>query len=151
MVLAIALFERGYNLRTDDEQFLVEPNQMTNKKYDLELFRIANRLVNRELTHSIFARSSLIFIFESLKTGQIVGFSYKPTEWIAFANNAIEHYQEYWSFIELGFKRFGIWEKLTLLDKKGTFQKKLSNLNDNLPAQNSDCDELIKALYPELF
>jgi len=148
--LAIVLFERGYNLRPEDEQFLFEHYQMINMKDDLDLFRIASRLTKRQLTHTLFARSSLIFILESLKIGQIIGFSYKPTEWIAFANNAIEHYKEYWNIIELAFKRFGQWDKLILLDKKGTFQKKLKNLNDNMPPQNTDCNELIQALYPEL-
>jgi competence CoiA-like predicted nuclease len=149
--LAIVLFERGCNLRPEDDQFLFEHYQMINKKDDLDLFRIANRLTKRQLTHTLFARSSLIFILESLKIGQIIGFSYKPTEWIAFANNAIEHYKEYWNIIQLAFKRFGQWDKLILLDKKGTFQKKLKSINDSMPPQNTDCDELIQALYPELF
>lgn len=148
--LAILLFERGFTLRPEDDEFLFEHYQRINKKDDLDLFRIANRLIKRQLTNTLFSRSSLIFIFESIKTNEIKGFNYKPTEWIAFANNAIEHYKEYWNIIEYAFKRFGLWEKLILLDKKGTFQKKLKNLNDNMPPQNPDCNELIQALYPEI-
>ena len=147
----IALVERGYNIRTEDEQSLMDwIQEEADLKNLLSLFRHANGLTNRELVNKIFDHSNLIYIIDSSKSGEIIGFKYKPAEWIAFANNAVEHYKEYWEYIEIAFKQYGLWDKLIILDKKGTFQRKLKHLYENMPTQNFDCDKLIEILYPEL-
>ncbi|MCX6303672.1 MAG: DUF6035 family protein [Bacteroidetes bacterium] len=148
----IELVKRGYKLRTEDEQsFMNWIHDEAEIKRELSLFRHANELVNRDLVSLMFSHSNLIHIIDSSKSGEIIGFKYKPTEWIAFANNSIEHYKEYWEYIEIAFKHYGLWDKLIILDKKGTFQRKLEQLYKNMPPQNFDCDRLIEALYPEIF
>lgn len=88
---------------------------------------------------------------QSAKLNQVTGFGYPPNAWIAFANNAAEHYKEYWEYIELAFKKYGIWGNLIKLDKKGTFQEKLQKLYRENPTQNYDCEEVIKDLFVEMF
>ena len=98
----------------------------------------------------MFEHQSLICIIESAKRNKIVGFGWKGNQWIAFANNAIEFYSQYWEYIELAFKHYGIWERLIELDFKGSFQKKLENYYETNPTQNFDCDILFRYLYDEL-
>ena len=50
----------------------------------------------------------------------------------------------------MAFKKFKVWDLIIRSDKKGTFQKKLSSLHDNMPEQNHDFVDVLRDLYPEL-
>lgn len=98
----------------------------------------------------MFRFSKLIFIIESARQGELITFNYKGNKWVAFANNAIQYYSEYWEYIELAFKRFGLWDKLIQLDTKNTFQRKVEQFYSEMPIQKYDFDEVFNDLYPEL-
>ncbi len=108
----------------------------------------ANVRVAKALGNSASMRQALLCIIESSKRQSITGFRYKPDEWAAFGNNAIEHYKNYWEYIEIAFKKYGIWNKIINADRKGTFQKKLQQLQ--LPPQAFDFDPVFLELYPEI-
>jgi hypothetical protein len=99
---------------------------------------------------SVFKHSKLLFIIESARRQEIIGFNYKRNEWVAFANNAIQYHSEYWEYIESAFRRFGLWDILTKSDKKGTFVRKLKTFYSEKPQQKYDFGEVFKELYPEL-
>ncbi len=145
--LAKALFRRGYILTHEDEKFLVDLLGQKNAD-QLVVFLACSKLKDRELVDTVYNHQALLCIIESSKRQSITGFRYKPDEWAAFGNNAIEHYKNYWEYIEIAFKKYGIWNKIINADRKGTFQKKLQQLQ--LPPQAFDFDPVFLELYPEI-
>ncbi|NJK93672.1 MAG: hypothetical protein HC905_00975 [Bacteroidales bacterium] len=141
--LAIKMLKRGYIFTKEDELLVNSLSyELKYKQTLISLFAIANNLDDKSLIDKLFEHSTLFCTIESAKRGEIIGFGYKPNEWIAFANNAIHSYKEYWEYIEIAFKQYGIWEKLISLDKNGTFQKKLNIYYSEKPLQRFDCDML---------
>jgi len=144
------ILKRGYVFNSEDEPLIsklnYEPKQVQST---IILCHLSNQLKDKNLIDKLFEHSNLICTIESAKRDQIVGFGYKPNQWIAFANNAVHSYKEYWDYIEIAFRHNGTWDKLISLDKKGTFQKKLEKYYSEHPLQNYDCDILFKELYPE--
>ena len=55
-----------------------------------------------------------------------------------------------YEYIELAFKRFGLWDRLIQFDTKGTFWKKVEQFYSEMPKQKYDFDEVFNDLYPEL-
>lgn len=147
-----SIFKRGYNLTNADREFFLNfSEQKPNRKNDFYIYDFCNRLTNRSLFDLVFRHSKLLFIIESAKQQKIIGFKYKPTKWIDFANNAIQYYSEYWEYIEMAFKGYELWEILTKTDKKGSFEKKVQTFYKEMPNQKYDIDGIFKDLYPELF
>jgi hypothetical protein len=101
------------------------------------------------LVDDVFNFSKLLFIIESARQGELICFKFTGNKWISFANNAIHSYSEYWEYLELSFKRFGLWDKLIQLDKNGTFQKKVEKFYSNMPKQKYDFDKVFYDLYPD--
>jgi competence CoiA-like predicted nuclease len=147
-----SIFKRDYNLTETDKEFYFKLyEQELDRQNDFYIYNFCNRLIKRSLVDLVFSHSKLLFIIESAKQQKIIGFNYKPTEWIAFANNAIQYHSEYWEYIEMAFKGYGLWEILTKTDRKGTFEKKVQAFYSEMPKQKYDIDEIFKDLYPELF
>jgi competence CoiA-like predicted nuclease len=150
MWLTQKILKRGYTFSFEDEPLISKLNYEAKQvQSTIILCYLANKLNDKALIDKLFEHSNLICTIESAKRKKIVGFGYKSNEWIAFANNAIHSYKEYWDYIEIAFKHFGIWDKLISLDKKGTFGKKLEKYYSEKPSQNFDCDRLFRVLYPD--
>jgi hypothetical protein len=146
-----SLFKRGYILTENDKVFFSKITEIEgDRKNDILIYDFYNKLDDKNLVELIFDHSKLLFIIESARRQEIIGFDYRPNEWIAFANNAIQYHSEYWEYIEMAFKGFGLWEILTQLDKKGTFEKKVLAFYSKMPKQKYDFDEVFRDLYPEL-
>ncbi len=151
MWLLRRLIRKGYTLKKGDETILAQiETDPIEYESTLIIFRLANVLNGSYMIDELFEHKPLVCIIESAKRDEIIGYRYQKNQWIAFANNAIHSYTDYWSYIEKAFKNYGIWEKLMLLDKKKTFQKKLAKFHATSPKQNVDCIPLLNALYPEL-
>lgn len=151
MWLLRRLIRKGYTLKKEDETILAQiETDPIEYESTLIIFRLANMLNGSYIIDELFEHKPLVCIIESAKRDEIIGYRYQKNQWIAFANNAIHSYTNYWSYIEKAFKNYGIWEKLMLLDKKKTFQKKLAKFHATNPKQNVDCIPLLNALYPEL-
>ena len=148
--LMVGLFKRGYRL-TDEDRITIKSVFPKYSETKLTLYELANKLRCREYVDSIFNHPNIFLTIQSAKLNQITGFGYPSNAWVAFANNAAEHYKEYWEYLELAFKTYGIWETLIQYDKKKTFQKKLQKLYSDNPTQKYDCDGAIKELFPEIF
>lgn len=145
------ILKNGYIFKDSDRNYLDQFSNRAKENQAIEILcELSSKIWNKSLIDDLFKHQSLICIIESAKRNDIVGFGWKRNQWIAFANNAIEFYGQYWEYIELAFKYYGIWEKLIDLDKKGTFQKKLKNYYQAYPSQNFDFDLLFRHLYNEL-
>lgn len=149
--LSRLILKRGYVFTKIDEP-IIENWYSTEKEKQSELLLhyLSNKLNRKYLIDKLFEHRNLICTIESAKRNEIIGFGFKPNQWIAFANNAVHSYKEYWDYIEIAFKHYGIWDKLIELDKKGTFNKKVTAFYEERPKAKFDCDFLFQILYPEL-
>lgn len=146
----LALFQAGYKLTENDSLTLMElMEQQRITDTDFHILKIYNDLTNRNLVPVAYRFSKLLFIIESARQDKLITFNFTGNKWVSFANNAIQYYSEYWEYIELAFKRFGLWDKLIQLDTKATFQKKVEQFYSDMPEQKYDFDEVFKDLYPE--
>lgn len=148
----LSLFKAGYKLTKNDQLILSKfQDEQKETEFNIQIYKFCNNLTERNLVSKVVDFSRLLFIIESARQNKLVVYNnYKGNEWISFANNAIQHYSEYWEYIELAFKRYGLWNKLIQLDKNGTFQKKIELFYSKIPKQKYDFDEVFKDLYPEL-
>lgn len=146
-----ALLKRGYILTEDDKSFFAKlPDLDFEKNNYLILYSICNSLFDRELVDSVFTHDKLLFIIESARRKEIIGFKWTQDKWIDFANSAIYNHKEYWEYIELAFKSYGLWDILLQLDKKGTFHKKINEFYKEIPIQKFDFDEVFRDLYLDI-
>jgi competence CoiA-like predicted nuclease len=147
----LSLLQAGYKLTENDNLTLSELlGGQEISVTDFHIFKICNNLTDRNLVPNAYHFSKLLFIIESARQKELIAFNFTGNKWISFANNAIQHYSEYWEYIELAFKRFGLWNRLIQLDTKATFQKKVEQFYSNIPKQEYDFDEVFNDLYPEL-
>jgi hypothetical protein len=144
------LFKRGYRLTDTDNAFFSGLSHLERDKIDFMVYEFCNNLTDRTLVDAVFKYSRQLCVIESARQQKIYGFNYKSNEWVAFANNAIDHYREHWEYIELAFKKYGLWEALTNLDKKGTFANKVRSFYSAKPKQDRDFDKVFRELYPDL-
>lgn len=140
------LLKRGYKITKEDEHLY---QQVAGDDMDrLLLYKMCSWLSDKGLVDDVFKYYQLLFTLQSAAGKKIVG--YRFSNWVSLANNAIEHHNKYWDYIEMAFKKYGVWDLVLESDKKGTFQKKLSTLYSNMPDQNYDFDEVFRDLYSEL-
>lgn len=145
------LFQAGYKLSDLDRKYLSEiKGQNCEIDRDAILYCLCNDLTDRTLVNLVFHHSKLLFIIESAKRQEIIGFNYKKNEWKSFANNAIQYYSEYWEYIELALKEYEVWDMIIQDDKRNIFEKKVELFYSQMPEQKYDFDEIFKDLYPEI-
>ena len=145
------LLQAGYKLTENDILILSELKEKQKISVeDFHIYEISNKLTDRNLVPHIPKFSKLLFIIESARKDELIVFNFTGNKWISFANNAIQYRSEYWEYIELAFKQFGLWDKLIQLDTKATFQKKVEQFYSEMPIQKYDFDEVFNDLYPEL-
>jgi len=154
-ILIHSLFKRNYKLQASDIEIIKSQYYDNKRSREGKIIQLKSydRLKNKSLLENIDKYLTQICIIESAKQNQIVGFNYQPTEWIAFVNNAIQFHTSFWSYFELAFRKYGLFDNLIAFDKKNTFQSKLQNYYNNLHEFEQDylCDDVINDLYPEIF
>ena len=141
------LVSNGYVIDSRDECEL----RILLPEDEVFLFIQIQKLKDKSLSSLVFLNSKVLFIIESAKRKDLIGYNYRNKKWIQLANNALHYHDTYWEYIELAFKRFHTWELIEKEDTKGSFEKKLRGYHENLPNQDFDIDQLIHELYPELF
>lgn len=146
-----ALLKRGYKFCPEDYHFYTSNlKEIEEAVRYWEICMMCVSLKNQNLIDDVFKHWKFLCIINSAKTKEIIGFRYGQGQWIAFANNVVEHHAEYWDYFETAFDAFGLSAMLVTLDKKGTFQQKVKTLNRNRPPQKSDVDSVFRDLFPEL-
>lgn len=138
-------FEIGYQLQKKDIEYI----NLHSENNNFESYKIWDRVKSRKLIQKAYEKDTFLFILESAKHNQIIGS--KLANWITFGNNAIQFYSQYWEYIELAFKKYGIWDFIIEQDRRKTFHSKLEKLYQNFPKQEYDVDTVVKDLYPEVF
>ncbi len=148
---ALSLFQAGYTLIESDNLKLTELKEKQKiSEADFYIFKFCNNLTDRNLVSNVLQFSKLLFILESVRSKKLITFNFQGNKWVSFANNAIQYYSEYWEYIELAFKKFGLWDELIKLDTKDTCQKKVEQFYSKMPRQKYDFEEVFNDLYPEI-
>ena len=140
------LLKRGYKISEEDKELFLKLKP--NSSEMLVIYELCSSLTDSSLTDLAIKFYQLLFTIESARINKIVGYRFQ--NWVALANNAIHHHSEYWEYIELAFKKYGVWNLIIESDKKGTFQKKLNDFYKKIPEQKYDFDEVFRDLYFEL-
>ncbi|WP_179009613.1 DUF6035 family protein [Winogradskyella forsetii] len=145
------LFRKGFKFSKIDTPLL--GNYFEDSNNDFQRSVLVYGLANytpKWLIDTLFEYKSqrVLCIIESCLAKQIIGFKFKG--WIALLNYAIHNYPEYWSYIETTLKSTELFEKVILLDKKGTFQNKLNNYKNVQQEIDKNFAQLFMHLYPEL-
>lgn len=145
----LSLFKKGYMLTDQDQLELLALKNDKNFEHDYYVYTFCNKLRDRSLVPDVVRFAKLLFIIESVRQKELIVFNFQGNKWISFANNAISSYSQYWEYIELTFKEFGLWEHLEKIDNKQTFHKKLMKLYQDMPTQSYDFDSVFNDLYPK--
>ncbi|MGF7077718.1 DUF6035 family protein [Mucilaginibacter sp. UYCu711] len=136
------IFMRGYQIADSDKSFLTEAETF--------LYGLFERLRDKSLVADVLKNSAVFNIIESARLQRIIGPNYK--NWISFGVYATGGgNRKFWSYIEPALKHYGLWEIIMAADKKGTFQRKVTELENEKPEQLYVIDEAVKELYPEIF
>jgi hypothetical protein len=139
------LLKRGYQMSEKDEEMCM----YFDKKEFIYLHNAAKKLKTPEIIRLYDDKMfKLFFCVESMRTGELL--NSKLLNWLAFGNNLIEHYSEYWDYLEKALKHFGVWQRIIDLDKKKSFGDKLFFLKADYPKQKTNFRELFDKIFPEL-
>lgn len=146
------IISKGYLLTKTDEIYLYKyfDYKPSEAEWHILIANIAKHHNEKWIIESLFEHMEIIRIIESAKQEKIVGFAYKPNEWVNFANNAVQYHSKYWEYISVAFKEYGLFEKLNKLDTKGTFRKKLFNYYSQPQITDYEFENTFKTVYPEL-
>ena len=144
-----SLFIRGYKLSGIEEASLIEnfKSNTTRPEYleNITLALICYKLSSPELIIKSQKIIKVIFSLLSFKTNRVVGFRLNHT---ALANNFLQHHQEFSNIFLQALKQYKFYE--TLKDKP-SFVKKEAAILESMPFQETEYDEVIKTMFPELF
>lgn len=150
--LISSLFKRGYQIKPEDNEFVLNLYGQFQKQYDFDKWatlRFATKLNNQKKFEIAQFHTRELFSILSFKVGKPVHFNFPNL--IGVANNAISHYRESGDLILRAIDKFGRTEKINQLDsKKGTFRRKRLEYLENRPIQNKEFEEIAIELFPEL-
>ena len=146
------LFRKGFKFSENDKSLLQDYHQSTYDNFERSVLicQLANH-TPKWLINTLFEHKSqrVLCVIESCLKKQIIGFKFKG--WIALLNYAIHNFSEYWEYIEKAMKSNNLFNEVLVIDKKGTFQKKLKKYHNNKSDEyNRDFNHLFQHLYPEL-
>tara|TARA_R110002012_G_scaffold245126_4_gene420121 strand:- start:6101 stop:6907 length:807 start_codon:yes stop_codon:yes gene_type:complete len=146
------LFQRGYEIKEEDNQFVLDLYKKIKKQYDMDKWatlRFATKLNDKNKFEIAQTHTRELFTILSFKMGKPVHFNFPNL--IGVANNAISHYRESGDIILKSIDVFGQTEKVHKLDqRKGTFKRKRLEYLENKPIQNREFEVIAIELFPEL-
>lgn len=148
------LFERGYKIKNEDDQFLL--GLYKDKKIkDFSDFdrwidlRFAVKLKKSKMYEVALANKREFYTLLSIKEGKPYSFNFPNL--LGVVINAIQNYRENGDIILKAIKVFNQTSKIQKLDlKKGTFKRKVDEYLHNKPIQNEKFTEVAEILFPEL-
>jgi hypothetical protein len=144
------LFSRGYRLHSLDNEYIQREYSTIEQKRFIFEFRGFEKLLNFNLIHFFSDNLNEFLVIESAKIGKLSVLGNENQSLIWMANLAADKYQRYWYYFDKAFSFYSLYEKLFRIDSKGTFKKKYESLATIRHQRNSEFEEIISILYPEL-
>ncbi|CAM1364232.1 DUF7829 domain-containing protein [Tenacibaculum xiamenense] len=146
------LFERGYVIKKEDINFVLELHKEIKKQSDFDkwaILRFATKLNNWEKFDIAMRKERELFTILSLKMGKPIYFNFPNL--LGISNNAIQHYRESGDVILKAMDYYNRTSQIEKLDsKKGTFKRKKQEYFENKPIQDKDFEEVVFDIFPEL-
>lgn len=150
--LVIFLYKRGFRNTKTDEAFLIDfyKNKIKSEKlFELWcLARICYKLNNHDKIEKAFSKDKVILSIISFKQGKPVGFNYPNL--LGVANNAIQHYRQQGDLLLTAMKKYNVYYDIVTRDKKGTFKLKEQDFIKFKPIQDTDFNQIVYEIFPEL-
>ena len=146
------LFRRGYIIKEEDSQFVLNLYRERKKEIDLDkwaILRYATKLNDLGKFEIVMGKTRELDTMLSFKVGRPIGFRYPNL--LGVAVNAITNYRESGDVILRSIERFEQAEKISILDKKNdTFKRKRQEYFENRPSQDKEFEKIAAELFPEL-
>ncbi|SMD44811.1 Competence protein CoiA-like family protein [Aquiflexum balticum DSM 16537] len=154
-----SLLHRGYILQESDFKAWTERGFEQKDSGWYYLFEKFTGGQHLDVIEKVFEmrHGNVVLMIESVKRNIFIHSNYgSPSEirnWVAFANNAIEYYAEYWEFIELAFQHYGNWEEIVNSDllNKQSLNNKMERYQKNKPKIAVEFVEVFFELYEEVY
>lgn len=145
------VFLRGYFINQVDEEYIKQMLSNVNayKNNELEFCLIGYcfmNVTNKDDYRNIGEISREIFTLLSMKFGKILSFRF--SNMIQVANNALEHYKEYGDLFVKAFHVYGFYDDFM---QKSSFVKKISLLDMSKTERLEKYKSTLKQIFPELF
>jgi hypothetical protein len=113
------------------------------------ILRFAVILNDAEKFNIVIQKQREMFVILSLKMEKPIYFNFPNL--LGVINNAIQHYRESGDIILKAMNVYNQTDLINELDaRKGNFNKKLREYNQNKPFQDKDFEEIVKLIFPEL-
>ncbi len=143
------IFKRGYKMTDDEENNLIEIFESNSTRPELMenivIALVCNKLTNIELIEKSRSMLNVIFTLYSFKTKKVVGYKLNLT---ALANNFLNSYKGYFLLFIKALKCYNYYD---ILKTKHSFVKKESDLMQSVPFQETEHDDVLKKIFPELY
>lgn len=142
------LFIRGYQENKNDINFL---NTSFKKRTTYETLMnvtvaiICIKLRNKKLISKAKDIESLLLKILSFKKGKVIGSNINHN---ALATTFFDRNKQYAFVFIKALKKYGYYDNLI---KRPKFKNKIINIQQELPYQNSEYDDVLKKIFPELF
>lgn len=142
------LFVRNYKLLPNDKTFLIQQDSKNGLRDYLELSYYSKCYSMDEIKIVKNMLAFLLFV-ESAINKQITGS--KLTNWVQYCVPIMNNYRSYWKFIKLVLDKTFLGEELKYIDKKGTIQRKIKELNLKEIECDSETSNVLLKIYPNIF
>jgi|GEM_PF-481820 len=154
------LFERNYEMKESDINYLKSrhDDEISNE-YEIFEYTCFQKLKTKYLISQLENDSKLLRVLIGIENAM----SYNEIEyakkqrvkcynlnWTRYSHILINSYGQFWQYIEAAFELNEITNLLRKEDKKGTYFKKLEELHQNYPEQDTTIDKFVRKIYPEL-
>lgn len=143
------LFIRGYKMIDSEESFLnnefksnaTRPEHIEN----ITVAIISHKLMTPELILKSRNIVKLIFTILSFKINKVIGFKINHT---ALANNLLNHHPDFSTLFLVALKKYDYYDTLKT---KPSFVSKEKTILESLPYQETEYNDVLNILFPELF
>lgn len=146
------LFKKNYEIKPEDEIYILNLYENFNNPKKLEKWmylRFAQKLNDSEKFGLALRKSNELFTIISFKMKKPIILKFPNLKDIAV--NAIQNYRENGDIILKAMSKFKQAEKIMILDqKKGTLKRKLKEYTENRPIQDTEFENIVNIIFPEL-
>lgn len=146
------LFKRGYEIKEEDRQFILDLYHEKKNERDFEkwtILRYATKLNDLNKFEKAMGKTRELNTMLSFKMNRPIGFNFPNL--LGVAVNAIIYYRESGDIILKSIEKFKQTNNINTLDKrKNTFKRKRQEYLENKPIQDQEFESVAIALFPEL-
>lgn len=145
------LYKRGYRAKETDGLFIKSIFHNLNSQEGLVIWcisRFAYILDSFELLEKALQKENALLTIVSFKLKKPVGIHYPNL--LGVANNAFLHYRENGDILLHAMKQYRVYEEILKRDQKKTFKYKLEDFQKYKPIQDSNFNEIVYKIFPEL-